>query len=212
MGQAALDLYAATGDRTWLEVADGAGAFIGERFLDPTGGFRTTQVPEAKTGAFLKEVKQIDEQVAATRFANALYRYLGKDRYRELAEHGARYLASPAILDQPRPLPGILLVDRELAEEPTHITIVGRKDSADAATLHAAGRAFPALYKRLDWWDTREGPLPNPDVEYPEFEQPAAFACTNRICSQPVLDPAELPGTVTRMLAATGKQAEEPGR
>jgi hypothetical protein len=28
MGQAALDLYAATGDRAWLDVADGAGAFI----------------------------------------------------------------------------------------------------------------------------------------------------------------------------------------
>jgi hypothetical protein len=50
----------------------------------------------------------------------------------------------------------------------------------------------------------REGPLPNPDVQYPELEQPAAFACTNRICSQPVFDPAELGGTVTQMLAATG--------
>ena len=55
--------------------------------------------------------------------------------------------------------------------------------------LHAAGRAYPASYKRIDWWDTREGPLPNPDVQYPELEQPAAFACTNRICSQPVFDP-----------------------
>ena len=34
----------------------------------------------------------------------------------------------------------------------------------------------------------------------------AAFACTNRICSQPVFDPAELGGTVTQMLAATGSK------
>jgi hypothetical protein len=27
MGQAALDLYAATGERTWLDVADNAGTF-----------------------------------------------------------------------------------------------------------------------------------------------------------------------------------------
>jgi Permease family len=38
----------------------------------------------------------------------------------------------------------------------------------------------------------------------PPLEQPAAFACTNRICSQPVFDPAELGRTVTRNLAATG--------
>ena len=106
VGQAALDLYAATGDRSWLEVADRAGAFIAARFKDVDGGFRTTLTPEATTGAFLKEVKQIDEQVAATRFANSLYRYLGKESYRELAEHGARYLAASTILNQPRPLPG----------------------------------------------------------------------------------------------------------
>ena len=59
--------------------------------------------------------------------------------------------------------------DRELSEEPTHITVVGGKDEPQAASLHAAGLAFPALYKRIDWWDKREGPLPNPDVQYPEL-------------------------------------------
>jgi uncharacterized protein YyaL (SSP411 family) len=152
---------------------------------------------------FAKEVKQFDEQATATRFANRLYRYLGKEHYRALAEHGARYLASPDILDQPRPLPGILLVDRELSEEPTHITIVGGKDEPQAASLHEAGLAFPALYKRIDWWDKREGPLPNPDVQYPELDQPAAFACTNRICSQPVFEPEGLAETVARMLQAS---------
>jgi uncharacterized protein YyaL (SSP411 family) len=207
MGQAALDLYAATGDRRWLDVADRAGAFIIANFKDETGGFRTTVKREAATGAFLKDVKQIDEQIAATRFANSLHRYLGRESYRVLSEHGARYLAA-AVEELPRPLPGILLGDRELSEEPTHITIVGHKDSAEAAILHAAGRAYPALYKRIDWWDKREGPLPNPDVQYPELDQAAAFACTNKICSQPVFDPADLGGTVSRMLAATNANGE----
>jgi uncharacterized protein YyaL (SSP411 family) len=207
MGQVALDLYAATGDRRWLDVADRAGAFIIDNFKDETGGFRTTVEREAATGAFLKDVKQIDEQVAATRFANNLHRYLGSESYRALSEHGPRYLAA-AVAELPRPLPGILLSDRELSEEPTHITIVGHKDSAEAAILHAAGRAYPALYKRLDWWDKREGALPNPDVQYPELDQPAAFACTNKICSQPVFEPADLAGTVTRMLAATSANGD----
>jgi hypothetical protein len=66
----------------------------------------------------------------------------------------------------------------------------------------------PRLYKRVDWWDKREGPLPNPDVQYPELDQPAAFACTNRICSEPVFEPEGLAETVIRMLAATTGTSE----
>ena len=201
MGQAALDLYAATGKREWLDIADAAGNFIDAHFRDATGGFLTTAEPEGTIGVFLKPVKPLEEQVEATRFANRLYRYLGSDRYRGLAEHGGRYLTSDTMLDLRWFLPGILLADAELSSEPTHITIVGHKDDARSAALHAAGRVFPAIYKRIDWWDTREGPLPNPDVQYPELEQPAAFACTNRICSQPVFEAADLAKTVTDMLA-----------
>jgi hypothetical protein len=201
MGQAALDLYAATGKREWLEVADAAGNFIDIHFRDTAGGFLTTAEPEGTIGVFLKPVKPLEEQVEATRFANRLHRYLGSDRYRALAEHGGRYLTSDTTLDLRWFLPGILLADAELSNEPTHITIVGHKDDARSAALHAAGRVFPATYKRIDWWDTREGPLPNPDVQYPELEQPAAFACTNRICSQPVFEAADLAKTVTDMLA-----------
>jgi hypothetical protein len=45
-------------------------------------------------------------------------------------------------------------------------------------------------------------------VQYPELDQPAAFACTHKICSQPVFDPADLAGIVTRMLAATSANGE----
>lgn len=202
MGSAALDLYAATGDRTWLGVADRAGEFIGARFKDEAGGFRTTLAPEASLGAFLKMAKPLDEQVAATRLANRLYRYLGKESYKALSEHGARYLAAAADTNKsPWAAAGILLADQELTHEPTHITIVGHKDAPEAVVLHKAGLAYPALYKRLDWWDTREGPLPNPDVRYPELDQPAAFACANKICSLPAFDEAALAENVSRMLS-----------
>ena len=29
--------------------------------------------------------------------------------------------------------------------------------------------AIRALYRRIDWWDKREGAMPNPDVRYPEL-------------------------------------------
>jgi uncharacterized protein YyaL (SSP411 family) len=98
-----------------------------------------------------------------------------------------------------RPLAGVLLADEELAVEPTHITIVGWKDDPRARQLHAVARAFPARYKRLEWLDLREGAMPNPDVEYPDMGEPAAFACSNRICSYPSFTAEELQATVRQM-------------
>jgi hypothetical protein len=78
----------------------------------------------------------------------------------------------------------------------------GRLSFMDAATLFAAARAFPARYERLEWWDTSEGPLTNPDVTYPELDKPAAFACANRTCSLPVFTGADLTAAVDRMTRA----------
>jgi hypothetical protein len=38
---------------------------------------------------------------------------------------------------------------------------------------------------------------------YSELDQPAAFACTNRICSEPIFEPQGPAETVTRMMAAS---------
>lgn len=197
MGQAFLDLYAASGDRNWLNAAAKAGDFVAT-FRDEAGGFFTSKTSEGKTGVFAKPAKLIDDQIQVARFMNLLNRYFGKDGYREQASYAMRYLAA-ASTEMPRPLPGVLLADEELAVEPTHMTIVGHKDDPGAQALHALARAYPARYKRLEWLDLREGNLPNPDVEYPDLGKPAAFACSNRICSYPSFNAAELEATVKQM-------------
>jgi uncharacterized protein len=198
MGQAALDLYAATGNRDWLNAAAKAGDFIAATFKDEAGGFLTSKTSEAKTGVFAKPARLIDDQVQVARFMNLLDRYFGNGIYREQASHAMRYLTS-ASADMLRPLPGVLLADEELAIEPTHMTIVGHKDDPRAQALHASARALPARYKRLEWLDLREGSLPNADVEYPDLGEPAAFACSNRICSFPSFNAAELQTNVKQM-------------
>lgn len=197
MGQAFLDLYAATGNRDWLTSAAKAGDFVAT-FRDDAGGFLTSKTSEGKTGVFAKPAKLMDDQVQVARFMNLLNRYYGTESYREQASHAMRYLASASV-EMMRPLPGVLLADEELAVEPTHMTIVGHKDDPKAQTLHVFARALPARYKRLEWLDLREGKLPNPDVEYPDLGEPAAFACSNRICSFPSFNAEELQATVKQM-------------
>ncbi len=200
VGQAFLDLYAATGDRDWLQRAQDAGLFIGANFKNPAGGFLPTRSAEASVGVFKRSAEQIDDQTQVARFMNLLNRYAGDPLFADLAAHAMRYAVGAASAS-PRPLPGLLLADFELGREPTHITIVGHKDDPGAQKLHAAALAFPAIYLRLDWWDTREGPLANPDVTYPEMDEAAAFACSNHTCSLPEFSAADLTATVTRMNA-----------
>jgi uncharacterized protein YyaL (SSP411 family) len=198
MGQAFLDLYAATGDRDWLAQAAQAGDFIGANFKDEAGGFVSSKTSEGKVGVFAKPPKHADDQIQVARFMNLLNRYFGDDVYKDHAAHAMRYLTGVSA-EVARPMPGVLLADEELAVEPTHMTIVGHKDDTRAQALHATARAFPARYKRLEWLDLREGKLPNPDVEYPDLGEPAAFACSNRICSYPSFSAEELAATVKQM-------------
>ncbi|WP_420965601.1 thioredoxin domain-containing protein [Bradyrhizobium sp. B120] len=197
MGQALLDLYAATGNRDWLTAAVRAGDFAAT-FRDEAGGFLTSKTSEGQAGVFARPAKLIDDQIQVARFMNMLNRYVGTDGTRELAAHAMRYLGA-ASAEMPRPMPGVLLADEEFATEPTHVTIVGHKDDARAQRLHAIARALPARYKRLEWLDLREGKLPNPDVDYPDLGEPAAFACSNRICSFPAFSAEELQANVAQM-------------
>ncbi len=208
MGQAFISLYASTGDRAWLKDARGAGRFIGATFKDASGGFRETATPAAGVGVFRRSALQLDDQTSVARFMNLLFRYSGDQAFAALAAHAMRAAVGFAAGAQ-YPLPGVLLADVEIGSEPTHITIVGHKDDPAAQKLDLAARAFPAIYKRLDWWDTREGPLANPDVTYPEMDRAAAFACANHTCSLPVFSAADLTQAIDRMMRRGTVQKSE---
>ncbi len=190
IGEAALALHRSTGDRRWLVLALETARAIDGSFRDSNGGFVVRQPDANAIGVLRKPVKQVDENVAAVRFFNLLHRYTADATLRAAAEHGMAWLVALARNDMV--LPGALLADDELAREPAHVTIVGAKDDPQAQALHAAARRYPTRYLRIEWWDRREGPLPNPDVDYPELPQAAAFACANGVCSLPVFTPADV--------------------
>ncbi|MGH1351776.1 MAG: hypothetical protein ACRBBN_13365, partial [Methyloligellaceae bacterium] len=201
VGQAALDLYGATGNRKWLKLAANTGTFIGRTFKNKAGGYITSAVSSSNVGVFAKPVVQIEENIQLARFLNTLNRYHGSKEYRDQAEHVMRYLVAEEVTKMRRFLIGIVLADDELSIEPAHITIVGKKGDPAAQKLHKAARELPIAYKRIDWWDKAEGPMINPDVKYPELEKAAAFACSNNVCSLPVFDPANLNTQVTKMMS-----------
>lgn len=187
MGRAFLQLHRVTADRYWLEMARGAADFI-DRNLRGVAGYTTA----ADDGSPVKPVPQVDENMPMARFANLLFHYTGDERYKEMAEHTIKYLGTPSVARARLTEAGILLADSELGEDPTHLTIIGYKDDPQARKLFETALRQSGWYKRVEWWDTREGPMPNPDVQYPQLDKAAAFICTNQRCSLPLFTSEEM--------------------
>jgi len=188
MGRAYLALYGATGERTWLNLAQAAGNFIRDNFADAGGAGFLSSMPVGP----LKPVAGEDENIAAARFFNLLGHYTGDPEYGAAADLAMRYLATPEIARQRLTDAGILLADEELRSPPPHVTVVGKKSDAGAERLFRSAVELPTWYLRVEWWDRGEGPMPNPDVQYPQFEKSVAFVCSRGLCSRPLFEPAEL--------------------
>ncbi len=185
MGRAFLRLYAATGDRAWMAHAENAAKFIAETFKQP--GDTPGLISARAAFTFASPKPQFDENIALARFANMLHRHSGNPAHRALAESAFRFAASDDVAGNRGPFIGALLqAVREMGSEPLHIVIVGRKDDKAAQEMMFAALQLPDVYKQVEWFDRREGPLPGVTQEYPDFPMAAAFICANGACSAPV--------------------------
>jgi len=200
MTQAFLALYRSTGEREWLRSAVAAIEFINTKLRDPRGGYiASSPIPNTR-GVFREPVRDVAQNVAVARTASMLHHYSAAERHQRIAGHAMKYLSAFAAAANDQFRPDILLADHELSVAPIHITVVGGKDDPAARSLHAAAVQYPTDYLQVDWWDRREGKLPDPSITYPELERPAAFACTANACSTPVYDASEIQERVRAVL------------
>ena len=199
-GKAFLALYGATGDRSWLGLARSAASDLMRVFSVPgVPGFVTA----VARGRFAAPRPERDENVQAARFLNLLWRYTGDASDRDGAVAAMRFLAASEVAER-FPAASVLLADLELVSEPTHLTVVGpRRDSRTQALLLAA-IGLPGGYKRVELWDRSEGPLPRSDVEFPELDAPAAFACSGSRCSLPAFTPDDLRKRAAKLSVPSG--------
>jgi uncharacterized protein YyaL (SSP411 family) len=214
MGRAYLSLYEVTADRAWLKKARLCSEFISRHFqADGQPGFVTAQAGQNGSGepsasssdghgqlTVLTPQPLLDENVMLSRFANLLFQYTGIASYQEQAQRALRFLAMPEVVNSRRIfVAGILLANDENHTSPLHVTVVGGKSDADAGHLFAEAIKLPAIYKRVEWFDKAEGPLPNSDTDLPDLPRAAAFSCSDGRCSRPAYSADELLKMVARL-------------
>ncbi len=192
LAHAFIALYRSTGEREWLRAALGTLSFIDMKLRSRGAGYIAARPGTGTRGVFREPVRDVAQNAAVVRAANLIAHYSGDLRARRIAEHAMRYLSGFAAAANDQFRPDILLADRELSTPPIHITVVGGKDDPTARSLHAAALAYPGDYLQVDWWDRREGRLPDPSITYPVLPRAAAFACTASACSTPVYEPGDL--------------------
>jgi uncharacterized protein len=193
MGRAFLTLYACTGERSWLRKAASAVEFISKNFVTDLGYVTSPNVGPVQSHP------ELDENVGVARLACLLWQFTGNLDYKAVAERAMKFVCAPdATASRGYLVAGVLLADNEFTSVPLHITIVGRKDDPKAQELFKAAIRQPGTYKRIEWFDDREGALPNADVSYPTLPKAAAFVCTNQSCSPPVFAVDDLVAKISK--------------
>ncbi|HEY9759940.1 MAG TPA: DUF255 domain-containing protein [Oculatellaceae cyanobacterium] len=188
MARAFLALYAASGERSYLQKAMNLADAVGKTFATPASdnqpgvGF-VTVVPASAAGNAIN----LDENIGAARFFNLLSFYSGRKSDKELATVAMRYVTTPFIVKKRSGLvAGILLADFELSGPPPHFVTVGSKSDATAKELFFTSQQFPLAYRQTEFFDKSEGKLLSSDIDYPELPKAAAFFCSGNTCSAPV--------------------------
>ena len=199
MAQAFVALYRSTGEREWLKDATTTLNFVAVRLPNPKSGYWASAVASREHGVFREPVRDVTRNADVARVANMIRHYTGDEHFLGIARHAMRFLTAFAAENSEQFRPEILLADHELSEAPIHITVVGSKSDPASRALHAAALRYPAEYLQVDWWDRREGRLPNHAISYPQLARPAAFACTSNACSTPIFEPNDIETRVRQM-------------
>lgn len=176
------EIYAVTGERSWLKKAEETAQFVSKKFAGAEAGLLSSP----PVAGVIDGAPHIAENIDAARFFNMLARFSGKEDYKGVSQRAMRFLGTEDVATDSLTEIGIVTADEELGSEPVHVTIVAAKGDDTAKSLFKTAIGIGSAYLRTEWWDKSEGPMPNPDVQYPSLPKPAAFVCAERRCSLPI--------------------------
>lgn len=198
-GQALLEAFRVTGRYQFLQNAE-ALAQVTQRLLHDSangGFFDHPQIP-GTFGLLKFPTKPVKENFQAVLWYLDLFHSTEKHTYRSIAEST---LQAMVMSRQPLPLALSGLAIDQWFRIPIHIAVVGDFDDAMTRILMMEGQRMFCPGKIVKNFDPKEGQPKWGDIIFPYDERPAAFICTDRLCSAPVFHAEDMKQSVADMMA-----------
>jgi uncharacterized protein YyaL (SSP411 family) len=198
VADAALDLYEATGEPRYVDLARSLADTLLARFHDPEGdGFFFT--PDDGEKLLVRAKDPLDHAVpsGASIACRVLLRLgtLVDEAYAAPATRAIERLA-PAAADNPGGMSGAVCLADRLVRGSVDVVVVGPRSSAATRALVRETLRAPLHDRVVAWVDPAEPATLQACValgrDKPARAQPVAYVCRGRACSAPVATPAEL--------------------
>ncbi len=189
VARAASTAYQVTGKKECLDFAKEIMAWILNNLQDAKGGgFFSSPLSNLSYGNLSFPDKPFDENSTAALALIELYRLTGDTAYKKAAEHTLK------LLSRFYPSRGYMAgafaaALRLFTTYPNQIVIIGSPKDKAAQALQAAARHYYDPNKVVIFLDKATKPLKLGEIEFPEMEKAALFACRQSLCSSPVFDP-----------------------
>jgi len=195
IASALLDLYEATGERTYLARAGDVVAMLEARFHDQAGAYFFTAhdgerlIARSKSGA---DGSLPAGNAVAAHVLLRLHHLTGEPCHRTRAEEILRLYHDEAA-SNPFGYAAYLQALELYTEGPTEVVVVGARGAPDTAALLATVAAAYLPNRVLVRAEAGEKDVPAPARDRPAVDGRAtAYVCRHFACSSPTTDPAEL--------------------
>jgi uncharacterized protein YyaL (SSP411 family) len=186
-----LDGYEHFGREVYLQRAETLMRFTRNALRDADGRyFDTVAAPEA-VGRLRRREKPFCENVLAAEANLRLYRFTGREEYRQLAQETLEALLAFVPEMGYQAASYALAVDRFL-RRPLLITVVGENEDPHRAELLRAARRAYAPNRSVQAVDPHWEAARLARLGYPAEPAPAAYVCLGTLCARPTSDPNEL--------------------
>lgn len=151
MARAMLQLYRSTLEKKYLDYACVSAEFIYENFKNELCGFNSSLLLNDQATA----LRQIDENISLSRFANLLFHYSDKPLFKKMTNQGLRYLCIPEVATARMEEAGILLTDREVMNPPLKINIYGNESSPLVNKFKTIAHRHEGWFKVLNLYQSK---------------------------------------------------------